>query len=122
MLFDRRRRRVVGVIVAAVLMATLGWGYLALAGSGEDRLVTKGIQQIVICRKGSSGSGDIWYKITQEIPAPRAGRGVSRRTETVESCATTPKPDRRTSATPTKPTVALIEARRRGHLYGERGS
>jgi hypothetical protein len=75
MLFDRRQRRVVGVLVVASLMlATLGWGYLALAASGEeDRLVTKGIQQIVICRKGSSGSGDIWYKITQEIPGAESG-------------------------------------------------
>jgi hypothetical protein len=74
MLFDRRRRRVVGVLVVASLMlAALGWGYLALAAPGEDRLVTKGIQQIVICRKGSSGSGDILYKITQEIPGAESG-------------------------------------------------
>jgi hypothetical protein len=74
MLFDRRRRRVVGVLVVASLMlATLGWGYLALAASGEDRLVTKGIQQIVICGKGSSQSGDIWYKITEEIPGAESG-------------------------------------------------
>ena len=58
---------------AAVLLAALGWGYLTLAASEEDRLVTKGIQQIVICRKGSSGSGDIWYKITQEIPGAESG-------------------------------------------------
>ena len=74
MLFDRRQRRVVGVLVVASLMlATLGWGYLALAASGEeDRLVTKGIQQIVIC-EGSHKSGDIWYKITQEIPGAESG-------------------------------------------------
>jgi hypothetical protein len=66
---------VVGVLVVASLMlATLVWGYLALAASGEeDRLVTKGIQQIVICRKGSSGSGDILYKITEEIPGAESG-------------------------------------------------
>ena len=61
------------LLVAAVLMATLGWGYLALAASGEeDQLVTKGIQQIVIC-EGSHKSGDIWYKITQEIPGAESG-------------------------------------------------
>jgi hypothetical protein len=75
MLFDRRRRRVVGVLVVASLMvATLGWGYLALAASGEeDRLVTKGVQQIVICGESSRESGDIWYKITQEIPGADSG-------------------------------------------------
>jgi hypothetical protein len=75
MLFDRRRRRGVGVLVVASLMvATLGWGYLALAASGEeDRLVTKGVQQIVICGESSRESGDIWYKITQEIPGADSG-------------------------------------------------
>ena len=73
MIFDRRHRRVVGVLVAASLMlAPLGCGHLA-ASSEEDRLVTKGIQQIVICGKGSSQSGDIWYKITQEIPGAESG-------------------------------------------------
>ena len=74
MLFDRRRRRVVGVLVVASLMvATLGWGYLALAASGEeDRLVTKGVQQVVI-GESSRESGDIWYKITQEIPGADSG-------------------------------------------------
>jgi hypothetical protein len=62
------------LLVAAVLMATLGWGYLALAASGEeDRLVTKGVQQIVICGESSRESGDIWYKITQEIPGADSG-------------------------------------------------
>ena len=76
MLFDRRRRRVVVevLVVASLMLAALGWGYLALAASGEeDRLVTKGIQQIVICGKGSTQSGDIWYKITQEIPGAESG-------------------------------------------------
>ena len=75
MLFDRRRRRVVGVLVAAPLMlATLGLGYLVLATSGEeDQLVTKGIQQIVICRKGSTQSGAILDKITQEISGAESG-------------------------------------------------
>ena len=61
-------------MVASLLLGTLGGGYLVLAGSGEeDRLVTRGIQQIVICRKGSSQSGDILYKITQEIPGAESG-------------------------------------------------
>jgi hypothetical protein len=79
MLFDRRQRRVVGVLVVASLMlATLGWGYLALAASGEeDRLVTKGIQQIVIC-EGSHKSGDILYKITQEIPGAEGTWGFEK--------------------------------------------
>ena len=75
MLFDRRRRRVVVevLVVASLMLATLGWGYLALAASGEeDRLVTKGIQQIVIC-EGSTQSGDILYKIMQEIPGAESG-------------------------------------------------
>ena len=74
--FDRRQRRVVVevLVVASLMLATLGLGYLALAASPEeDQLVTKGIQQIVICRKGSSGSGDILYKITQEIPGAESG-------------------------------------------------
>jgi hypothetical protein len=60
------------LLVAAVLMATLGWGYLALAASGEDLLVRKGIQQVVICG-GSHKSGDILYKITQEVPGAESG-------------------------------------------------
>ncbi len=61
------------LLVAAVLMATLGWGYLALAASGEeDRLVTKGVQQITICG-GSRERGDILYKITQEVPGADSG-------------------------------------------------
>ena len=98
--FDRRQRRVVVevLVVASLMLATLGLGYLVLAASPEeDRLVTKGIQQIVIC-EGPRKSGDIWYKITEEIPSAEVGRGVSRRTETVESCATTPIPDRQTSS------------------------
>ena len=36
MLFDRSQRRVVGVLVVASLMlATLGWGYLALAAPAK---------------------------------------------------------------------------------------
>jgi hypothetical protein len=68
----KRSWRVVEVLVVLVL---LGWGYLALAASPpeEDRLVMKGIQQIVICGKGSTQSGDIWYKITQEIPGADSG-------------------------------------------------
>jgi hypothetical protein len=79
MLFDRRRRRVVGVLVVASLMlATLGWGYLALAASGEeDQLVTKGLQQVVICG-GSRESGDTLYKITQEIPGADGTWGTDR--------------------------------------------
>jgi hypothetical protein len=68
MLFDRRQRRVVGLLVVASLMlAALGWGYLALAASGEDRLVTKGVQQITICG-GPRESEEIWYKLTEEVP------------------------------------------------------
>jgi hypothetical protein len=70
----KRSWRVVEVLVVLVL---LGWGYLALTASfanpASDPLVTKGIQQIVICGKGSSQSGDIWYKITQEIPGAESG-------------------------------------------------
>ena len=81
MLFDRRRRRVVVevLVVASLMLATLGLGYLALSASAEeDRLVTKGIQQIVICGKGSSQSGDILYKITQEIPGAEGTWGVEK--------------------------------------------
>jgi hypothetical protein len=79
--FDRRQRRVVVevLVVASLMLATLGLGYLTLAASPEeDQLVTKGIQQIVICRKGSSGSGDILYKITQEIPGAEGTWGVEK--------------------------------------------
>ena len=73
--FDRRQRRVVVevLVVASLMLAMLGLGYLVLAAAPEeDRLVTKGIQQIVIC-EGPRKSGDIWYKITQEIPGAESG-------------------------------------------------
>lgn len=73
--FDRRQRRVVVevLVVASLMLAMLGLGYLVLAASPEeDQLVTKGIQQIVIC-EGSRESGDILYKITQEIPGAESG-------------------------------------------------
>ena len=78
--FDRRQRRVVVevLVVASLMLATLGLGYLVLAASPEeDRLVTKGIQQIVIC-EGPRKSGDIWYKITEEIPSADGTWGVEK--------------------------------------------
>ncbi len=63
-----------GAVGVLALEALLVLGYLALAAYPEEGpLVRSGIQQIVICRKGSSGSGDIWYKITQEIPGAESG-------------------------------------------------
>ena len=79
--FDRRQRRVVVevLVVASLMLATLGLGYLVLSASPEeDRLVTKGIQQIGICGKGSSQSGDILYKITEEIPGAEGTWGVEK--------------------------------------------
>jgi hypothetical protein len=73
--FDRRQRQVVVevFVVASLMLAMLGLGYLVLAAAPEeDRLVTKGIQQIVIC-EGPRKSGDIWYKITDEIPGAESG-------------------------------------------------
>jgi hypothetical protein len=94
------------LVVASLMLATLGWGYLALAASGEeDRLVTKGIQQIVICGKGSSETSGT--RSRRKYRAPRAGRGASRRTETVESCATTSQ-DRQTRSL--RPQVRWREA------------
>ena len=80
-MFDRRHRRVVGVLVAASLMlATLGWGYRALAAPGEeDRLVTEGVQQITICG-GSRESEEIWYKLTEEVPGASGTWGTNRGT------------------------------------------
>jgi hypothetical protein len=75
MLFDRRRRRVVVevLVVASLMLATLGLGYLVLATSGEeDRLVTKGVQQVVICG-GPRERGDILYKLTEEVPGAKSG-------------------------------------------------
>ncbi len=80
MLFDRRQRRVVVevLVVASLMLAMLGLGYLVLAAAPEeDRLVTKGIQQIVIC-EGSHKSGDILYKITQEIPGAEGTWGFEK--------------------------------------------
>jgi hypothetical protein len=74
MLFDRRQRRAVGVLVVAslVLVLLLGWGYLALAAAEEDRLVTKGVQQAVICG-GPRKSGGILQKIRAEVPGAKSG-------------------------------------------------
>ena len=69
----------VGAAGVLALQALFVLGYLALAASPEeDRLVTKGIQQIVVCRKGSSGSGDILYNIMQEIPGAEGTWGVEK--------------------------------------------
>ena len=58
-------------------LADGGNARVGLSGPGrsgeEDRLVTKGVQQIVICGESSRESGDIWYKITQEIPGADSG-------------------------------------------------
>jgi hypothetical protein len=58
-----------------VVLVLLGWGYLALAASfanpASDPLVTKGVQQIVIC--GGSHKSGTWYKVTQEIPGGESG-------------------------------------------------
>ena len=83
MLSNRRQRRVVvEVLVVAslisLLLVTLGWGYMALASSGEDQLVRSGLQQIVVCRKGSTGSGAILDKITQDIPGAEGTWGVEK--------------------------------------------
>ena len=77
--FDRRRRRVVEVLVVASLMlATLGLGYRALAAPAEeDRLVTKGVQQITICG-GPRESEEIWYKLTEEVPGANGTWGTDR--------------------------------------------
>ena len=86
MLLDRRRRRVVGVLVVVSLMlAALGWGYLALAASGEDRLVTKGVQQITICG-GPRESEEIWYKLTEEVPGADGTWGTEGQTRGDGDC------------------------------------
>jgi hypothetical protein len=62
------------IVVASLMLAALGWGYLALAAPGEeDRLVTEGVQQITICG-GPRERQDIWYKLTEEVPGAKGGQ------------------------------------------------
>ena len=66
------------LVVASLMLATLVWGGLTLAASPEeDRLVTKGVQQVTICG-GPRESDEIWYKLTEEVPGASGTWGTDR--------------------------------------------